>query len=131
MKHNNPKRKLKSQDNIKMRLNNKVKKKYSVSKLKSSNRCLTNDAKSDKKLNKAKTKEMKKISNVLKKLTIDAEKEFGDCEVFNDSKKYNQIPSLYVNGENVILKKNTVKNSATKDLIKRIIETNNEPFLKN
>ena len=124
-------RKLKSQDSIKTRLYKKIKINNSATKSKSSKKCLRNILKSETQLNKIYIKEMKILSNVIKSLTIKAEKEFEDCGKSKDSYKYNQIPSLYINGSNLLTKKNTVKNSATTDLITKIIEVNNESILKN
>ena len=73
---------------------------------------------------------MKIISNVFKNLTINEEKKSEDCEKSPDSNKYNK-PSLYIKSPNIIIKKNTLENSATLDLINKLIEVNNESFLKN
>ena len=126
MNHNNLKRKLRSQDNIKIRVNNKIKKKNSVNKPKSSNKCLKNKLKSETKINQIYIKELKIISNVFKNLNINEDKEFEDYDKTSGSFKHDQKPSLYMNGSNFIKKKTATENSATLDIINKIIEVNNE-----
>ena len=122
---------LKNKESLKAILNYTKKKKNSVDKSKSMNNYLGSKLKSENEIDKIYIKEMKIISNVIKSLTIDAEKKIEDCDKSNDSYKYNEVPSLCINGSNIITKKNTLKNSATKDLISKIIEVNNESFLNN
>ena len=129
MKHDTSKNKLNIQENIETKLNNLIKKKCTAGKQKSS-KYLNKKLKSETKIKQIYIKEMKIISNVFKNLTINEEKKSEDCEKSPDSHKYNK-PSLYIKSPNIIIKKNTLENSATLDLINKLIEVNNESFLKN
>ena len=70
MKHEYLFHKLKSQDNLKIRSNKKIKKNNLATKSKSSKKCLRNIFKSENQVNKIYIKEMMIISNFLKSLTI-------------------------------------------------------------
>ena len=105
MKHNAQYRKIHSQDNIKIRLNKKIKKIYSKSNSKSSIKSFINKAKSETK-DKVYTKGMKTLSNFIGIIGINTEKESEDRDKNNNSKIYNEILSFHKKGTDKIIKKN-------------------------